>query len=105
MAKLNTMPPAPSYLYSQIKNKKKGGPAEAAKQVNNLFNLKSFNELKKDQTKIRIFKNSSFDSNFNSLQSLNFNLSHSSLLLHSSPLRQQAADPFSKPDSPPLWDS
>ena len=42
---------------------------------NNLFNLKSFNELKKDQTNIKIFKNSSFDSNFNSVQSLNTNLS------------------------------
>jgi len=43
---------------------------------NNLFNLKSFNELKKDQTNIKIFKNSSFDSNFNSLQNLNANLSN-----------------------------
>jgi hypothetical protein len=42
---------------------------------NNLLNLKSFNELKKDQTNIKIFKNSSFDSNFNSVQSLNTNLS------------------------------
>jgi hypothetical protein len=44
--------------------------------VNNLFNLKTFNELKKDQTNIKIFKNSSFDSSFNSVQSLNTNLSH-----------------------------
>jgi len=43
---------------------------------NNLFNLKSFNELKKDQTNIKIFKNSSFDSSFNSVQSLNTNLSN-----------------------------
>jgi plasmid maintenance system killer protein len=42
---------------------------------NNLFNLKSFNELKKDQTNLKIFKNSSFDSSFNSVQSLNINLS------------------------------
>jgi Mitochondrial ribosomal protein (VAR1) len=42
---------------------------------NNLFNLNSFNELKKDQTKIKIFKNSSFDSSFNSIQSLNTYLS------------------------------
>jgi hypothetical protein len=42
---------------------------------NILFNLKSFNELKKDQTNIKIFKNSSFDSSFNSVQSLNTNLS------------------------------
>jgi hypothetical protein len=47
-----------------------------AKQRNSLFNFKSFNELKKDQTKIKIFKNSSFDSSFNSVQSLNTNLSH-----------------------------
>jgi hypothetical protein len=40
----------------------------------NLFNLNSFNELKKNQTKIKILKNSSFDSNFNSVQSLNTNL-------------------------------
>jgi hypothetical protein len=50
---------------------------------NNLFNLKSFNELKKDQTNIQIFKNSSFDSSFNSVQSLNTNLSQ--LLLLPSP--------------------
>jgi hypothetical protein len=43
---------------------------------NSLFNLKSFNELKKDQTKIKIFKNSSFDSSFNSVQSLNTNYYH-----------------------------
>ena len=42
---------------------------------NNLFNLKSFNSLKKDQTNLKIFKNSSFDSSFNSVQSLNINLS------------------------------
>src|ERR1700689_4020312 len=42
---------------------------------NNLFNLNSFNELKKDQTNIKIFKNSSFDSSFNSVQSLNSNFS------------------------------
>lgn len=36
---------------------------------NNLFNLNSFNDLKKDQTNIKIFKNSSFDSNFNSCSS------------------------------------
>jgi len=47
-----------------------------AKQRNNLFNFKSFNELKKDQTKIKIFKNSTFDSSFNSVQSLNTNLFH-----------------------------
>jgi hypothetical protein len=41
----------------------------AGRQVNNLFNLK--NELKKDQTNIKILKNSSFDSSFNSVQSLN----------------------------------
>jgi hypothetical protein len=46
-----------------------------AKQGNKLFNLKSFNELKKDQTNLKIFKNSSFDSSFNSVQSLNTNLS------------------------------
>jgi hypothetical protein len=40
---------------------------ESPKARNNLFNLKSFNELKKDQTNIKIFKNSSFDSNFNAL--------------------------------------
>jgi len=43
------------------------------------LNLKSFNNLKKDQTNIKIFKYSSFDSNFNSVQSLNTNLSQ---LLH-----------------------
>jgi len=43
------------------------------------LNLKSFNDLKKDQTNIKIFKYSSFDSNFNSVQSLNTNLSQ---LLH-----------------------
>ena len=48
-------------------------------QGNSLFNFKTFNEIKKDQTKIKIFKNSSFDSSFNSVQSLNTNLSH---LLH-----------------------
>jgi hypothetical protein len=42
----------------------------------NLFNLKSFNELKKDLTNIKILKNSSFDSSFNSVQSLNNNLYH-----------------------------
>jgi hypothetical protein len=47
---------------------------------NNLFNLKSFNELKKDQTNIKIFKNSSFDSSFNSVQSLNTNLSNLQLI-------------------------
>src|SRR5882757_10550013 len=46
----------------------------------NLFNLKSFNELKKDQTNIKIFKNSSFDSSFNSVQSLNTNLSNLQLI-------------------------
>jgi hypothetical protein len=46
-----------------------------AKQRYNLFNLKFLNELKKDQTNIKIFKNSSFDSSFNSVQSLNTNLS------------------------------
>jgi hypothetical protein len=51
---------------------------------NNLFNLKSFNELKKDQTNIKIFKNSSFDSSFNSVKSLNTNLSN--LLLLPSPV-------------------
>jgi hypothetical protein len=45
-------------------------------EVNSLFNLKSLNELKKDQTKIKIFKNSSFDSSFNSVQGLNTNLAH-----------------------------
>jgi hypothetical protein len=50
-----------------------------AKQRNSLFKFKSLNELKKDQTKIKIFKNSSFDSSFNSVQSLNTNLFH---LLH-----------------------
>jgi hypothetical protein len=47
---------------------------------NNLLNLKYFNELKKDQTNIKIFKNSSFDSSFNSVQSLNTNLSQLMLL-------------------------
>jgi hypothetical protein len=50
-----------------------------AHKIKNLFNLKSFNQLKKDQTNIKIFKNSSFDSSFNSIQSLNIYLSH---LLH-----------------------
>ena len=50
-----------------------------AHKIKNLFNLKSFNELKKDQTNIKIFKNSSFDSSFNSIQSLNIYLSQ---LLH-----------------------
>jgi hypothetical protein len=49
-------------------------------RVNNLFNLKSFNSLKKDQTNIKIFKNSSFDSSFNSVQSLNTNISQLQLL-------------------------
>jgi hypothetical protein len=44
-------------------------------QGKKLFNLKSLNELKKDLTNIKIFKNSFFDSNFNSVQSLNTNLS------------------------------
>ena len=48
--------------------------------INNLFNLKYFNELKKDQTNIKIFKNSSFDSSFNSVQSLNTNLSQLMLI-------------------------
>src|SRR5258708_12250710 len=67
-----------------------------AKQRNNLFNFKSFNKLKKDQTKIKIFKNSSFDSSFNSVQSLNTNLSHLLLLEHK-PKNQQTkgASPFS----------
>ncbi len=67
-----------------------------AKQRNNLFNFKSFNKLKKDQTKIKIFKNSSFDSSFNSVQSLNTNLSHLLLLEHK-PKDQQSkgASPFS----------
>jgi hypothetical protein len=51
----------------------KGNPKD---REANLFNLKSLNELKKDQTNIKILKNSSFDSNFNSLQSLNNNLYH-----------------------------
>ena len=63
-----------------------------AKQKNSLFNFKSFNELKKDQTKLKIFKNSSFDSSFNSVQSLNTNLSH----LQRSDCANQI--PFSKPD-------
>jgi hypothetical protein len=46
-----------------------------ALQGKKLFNLKSLNELKKDLTNINIFKNSFFDSNFNSVQSLNTNLS------------------------------
>jgi hypothetical protein len=50
-----------------------------AHKIKNLFNLKSFNQLKKDQTNIKIFKNSSFDSSFNSIQSLNIYLSQ---LLH-----------------------
>jgi hypothetical protein len=50
--------------------------ATAAGAINNLFKLKSINSLKKDQTNIKIFKNSSFDSNFNSVQSLNTNLSY-----------------------------
>jgi hypothetical protein len=48
---------------------------------NNIFNLKSFNDLKKNQTKIKIIKNSFFDSNFNSVQNLYTNLSHSSASL------------------------
>ena len=56
-----------------------GGEAGAQNQKSgdhNIFNLKSFNELKKDQTNINIFKNSYFDSSFNSVQSLNINLSN-----------------------------
>ena len=51
-------------------------PASTKGFINNLFNLKSFNSLKKDQTNIKIFKDSSFDSSFNSVQSLNTNLSN-----------------------------
>lgn len=50
------------------------------KNRKSLFNLNSFNSLKKDQTNIKIFKDSSFDSNFNSIQSLNTNLSNIQLL-------------------------
>ena len=52
-----------------------GAFAKQGSMGNLLFNLKSFNSLKKDQTNIKIFKNSSFDSSFNSVQSLNTNLS------------------------------
>ena len=45
-----------------------------------LFNLKSFNSLKKDQTNIKIFKNSSFDSNFNSCSFGSIEASDPSLL-------------------------
>jgi len=69
-----------------------------AKQGNNLFNLKSFNSLKKDQTNIKIFKNSSFDSSFNSVQSLNINLSQ--LLLLSSPAQQQQQHPLFREGHP-----
>jgi len=61
---------------------------------NNLFNLKSFNSLKKDQTNLKIFKNSSFDSSFNSVQSLNINLSHI-LPLHAQQQTQAGAEPAS----------
>jgi len=63
-------------------------------QGNSLFNFKSFNEIKKDQTKIKIFKNSSFDSSFNSVQSLNTNLSH---LLHLDCASQQSSIPSLAP--------
>lgn len=42
---------------------------------NSPLKLNSLNELKKDYTKIKILKNSYFDSNFNYLQSFNDNLS------------------------------
>jgi len=61
---------------------------------NNLFNLKSFNSLKKDQTNLKLFKNSSFDSSFNSVQSLNINLSHI-LPLHAQQQTQAGAEPAS----------
>jgi hypothetical protein len=50
-------------------------PLDSNGQGTNLFNLKSFNQLKKDQTNIKILKNEFFVSNFNSVQSLNANLS------------------------------
>jgi hypothetical protein len=62
MAKFNTLPNQNSGLSSENRSLD-----QATKQINNLFNLNSFNELKKDQTNINIFKNSSFDSNFNAL--------------------------------------
>lgn len=73
-------------------------PLATKEQSNNLFNLKSSNDLKKDQTKIKIIKNSFFDSNLNSVQSLYPNLSHSSLHSHSSPCASDASDLFSKTD-------
>ena len=54
----------------------KMNPASTTGLINNLFNLKYFNSLKKDQTNIKIFKDSSFESSFNSVQSLNTNLSN-----------------------------
>jgi hypothetical protein len=66
---------------------------------NSLFKFKSLNELKKDQTKIKIFKNSSFDSSFNTVQSLNSNLSH--LLLaqaHPNSKGQQSSVLYTKPN-------
>jgi len=67
-------------------------------QGNSLFNFKSLNELKKDQTKIKIFKNSSFDSSFNSVQGLNTNLSHLQLQPKADPKNQQSLVPLTKPD-------
>jgi hypothetical protein len=67
-------------------------------QGNSLFKFKSLNELKKDQTKIKIFKNSSFDSSFNSVQGLNTNLSHLQLLPKADPKNQQSLVPLTKPD-------
>ena len=106
MAKFNTL--SPGQNSGPLKGTTPKEAQSAGNQGNNLFNLKSFNELKKDQTNIKILKNSSFDSNFNSLQSMDTNLSLSSLLLQSSPLsslpaflggRQGASDPFSNTDS------
>jgi hypothetical protein len=81
MAKIN-----PSYYLRKLGSnspkscegqlKCKAGSFFAEQSYGALFNLKSFNSLKKDQTNLKIFKNSSFDSSFNSVQSLNINLSH-----------------------------
>src|ERR1700682_2100889 len=81
MAKIN-----PSYYLRKLGSnspkscegqlKCKAGSFSNGAEQEALFNLKSFNSLKKDQTNLKIFKNSSFDSSFNSVQSLNINLSH-----------------------------
>jgi hypothetical protein len=69
---------SPKSCEGQLKCKagSKSNGAEQSCVAGALFNLKSFNSLKKDQTNLKIFKNSSFDSSFNSVQSLNINLSH-----------------------------